>query len=1331
MPNSTTVIGNQSLDVVFTPHDDVIPQSASTQVLASTTISEVASVQLTPVTTTTGGNAVTTYDTAILYPTLEGVDFAVTNAGASTDDQFTFQLSGSGYAAGQGEITAAGGAVVATYTQGVGSLDVNFSSPVGAPQNLGVIEAILDSVTYDNASPSVSGERDISVISVGSLGTSAPTTAKITLGANPTISGTASGQASASESSVALFGHVTIGDANNGGDNVDTLTIAINGAGTLSGAGTADVHGDYTLSGTAAQLTDDLQAMSFTPASGARDSSATTGFTLTVSDAIAGTSASDSRTSVVDSDPQTPPVLADPSAAGGYVNRQDISNQSLIVTAAPGSTVDIYLNNNIATPYATVAVDGSGHGSLALANLSNGTYSFTAVATDAHGASAPSTPYGFMVDTTAPGAPTLTDIADASAAPGATFDSGFSVTTGANVTVSVNGVALSASDLAADFSVSSSGGLDSYVATANAFSGSESLSVSATLTDAAGNTGPAANLTLNPIDTTAPGAPSLTEASYVTSGSCGHWNLSGEASAGSVVTVYNGATELGRATANSSGVWLFVTHESDGKIRDFYATATDAAGNVSAHSAAYWEGTPGKDTFDFASVSDLTAAALIDGGLGVDTLQLTSAASLVDADFVNLRDVEALGLTGASSVTLGTNALADGLGTVVTGSGDTNIADSNSGKLTVNATALASSATLTLTGSSNAAVSGLAGNLNASGDTGTLGVTTAGATDPTVTTGSGNTIITDNAAAGDLNVAAGDLAAGHLLKLIGSSAATVTSLHGNLNAASDSGALIVTTTGVSPQTLTTGSGNITLDDETTGGPLTIAAADLGSSSWLTLTGSTAATIASLGGSLDATGDCGLLTLTATGDVAQTVKLGSGGASIVDNASGNVTVDATDAGAGPLTLSGHASETVNNLSGNLSASLLSGPLTVNADGSATQTVTTGTGPTTITDNGSGAMTVDATAMKWGANLKLAGSANETVNNLAANLSASGLSGSLWVTTGNSWLSIATGSGPNTINAAALAYGQMLTLTGSSAATISALGGNLDASGDSGSLTITATATAAGATTHKIVLGSGSALINDTAAGYLAVDATTMAGSSTLTLDSSAGATVTSLTGSVNATNMSGNLYVTTGAAANVSVTTGSGSNNVNASAMTSGETLTLNGASSATVKVGGNLSASSYSGTLYITAAGSGSQSINAGTGNDYIVALNGSDTISGGGGADWIDVLGHTSPDTFAYGAIGDSLNSSTGHDTIQGFLGGAGGDVIDLSQVNAHLSLAGRLSGGSIAADSIGWIYAANGDAHLYVNNTGGALSTSSSSLLEVTLTGVSSGLAAANFKV
>jgi len=36
-----------------------------------------------------------------------------------------------------------------------------------------------------------------------------------------------------------------------------------------------------------------------------------------------------------------------------------------------------------------------------------------------------------------------------------------------------------------------------------------------------------------------------------------------------------------------------------------------------------------------------------------------------------------------------------------------------------------------------------------------------------------------------------------------------------------------------------------------------------------------------------------------------------------------------------------------------------------------------------------------------------------------------------------------------------------------------------------------------------------------------------------------------------------------------------------------------------------------------------------------------------------------------------------------------------------------------------------------VFVNNTTSALSTSSSSLLEITLSGVSSGLSAANFKV
>jgi uncharacterized repeat protein (TIGR03803 family) len=67
----------------------------------------------------------------------------------------------------------------------------------------------------------------------------------------PTITGTASGQATTSEAPVAPFAHVTIDDSNPGA--TDTLTITLSGAGgTLSGTGlSGGAGGIYALSGTA------------------------------------------------------------------------------------------------------------------------------------------------------------------------------------------------------------------------------------------------------------------------------------------------------------------------------------------------------------------------------------------------------------------------------------------------------------------------------------------------------------------------------------------------------------------------------------------------------------------------------------------------------------------------------------------------------------------------------------------------------------------------------------------------------------------------------------------------------------------------------------------------------------------------------------------------------------------------------------------------------------------------------------------------------------------------------------------------------------------------
>ena len=94
----------------------------------------------------------------------------------------------------------------------------------------------------------------------------------------PTITGTVSGQATASETPIDPFSGVTIGDANAGA--TDTLTITLSGPGSLSGAGLSFASGHYTLTGTAAAITGELRALSFTPVDGTPNTSVTTTFTL-------------------------------------------------------------------------------------------------------------------------------------------------------------------------------------------------------------------------------------------------------------------------------------------------------------------------------------------------------------------------------------------------------------------------------------------------------------------------------------------------------------------------------------------------------------------------------------------------------------------------------------------------------------------------------------------------------------------------------------------------------------------------------------------------------------------------------------------------------------------------------------------------------------------------------------------------------------------------------------------------------------------------------------------------------------------------------------------
>ena len=100
--------------------------------------------------------------------------------------------------------------------------------------------------------------------------------------------------------------------------------------------------------------------------------------------------------------------------------------------------------------------------------------------------------------------------------------------------------------------------------------------------DAAGNLS-AASAALNvTVDTVAPTAPVL-----VSDVSAAHnsVDVTGTAEAGSTVALYEGTTLLASGIANSSGHWTINTGSLSAGAHDFTATATDAAGNVSAISA--------------------------------------------------------------------------------------------------------------------------------------------------------------------------------------------------------------------------------------------------------------------------------------------------------------------------------------------------------------------------------------------------------------------------------------------------------------------------------------------------------------------------------------------------------------------------------------------------------------------------------------------------------------------------------------------------------------------------------------------------------------------------
>lgn len=129
------------------------------------------------------------------------------------------------------------------------------------------------------------------------------------------------------------------------------------------------------------------------------------------------------------------------------------------------------------------------------------------------------------------------------------------------------------------------------------------------------------------VDTVAPSAPAI-KASTPTN--TGVEVLTGTAEANSTVKVFDGATEIGTATANGSGAWSYATGALTTGSHSFTAKAMDAAGNTGTASAAAVVNiaapTPAPSAPKIASFSNDSGVAG-DGITNDSTLTLTGSAA--------------------------------------------------------------------------------------------------------------------------------------------------------------------------------------------------------------------------------------------------------------------------------------------------------------------------------------------------------------------------------------------------------------------------------------------------------------------------------------------------------------------------------------------------------------------------------------------------------------------------------------------------------------------------------------------------------------------------------
>ncbi|MGX1170737.1 Ig-like domain-containing protein [Bradyrhizobium sp. NC92] len=108
--------------------------------------------------------------------------------------------------------------------------------------------------------------------------------------------------------------------------------------------------------------------------------------------------------------------------------------------------------------------------------------------------------------------------------------------------------------------------------------------LTATATSSSGQTSVASSALAITVDTKAPTAPTIASHTVNTANQV---VMSGSAEASSVVKVFDGTTQIGTATASSTGGWSYTSSALAAGSHSLTATATDAAGNTGAASTAF------------------------------------------------------------------------------------------------------------------------------------------------------------------------------------------------------------------------------------------------------------------------------------------------------------------------------------------------------------------------------------------------------------------------------------------------------------------------------------------------------------------------------------------------------------------------------------------------------------------------------------------------------------------------------------------------------------------------------------------------------------------------